>query len=147
LIGDERNLPREPLPPNVIAINYAPYQSLLPQAIAMVHHGGVGTTSQGFRAGVPTLIVPFAFDQPDNAARAARLGTSRTISRKRYEAGSAARELDLLLTRTQYAAAAKAMSEQLKSENGTAKACDAIERMVHSVPNQKKPAMEPALCF
>ena len=82
LIGDDRNRSDEPLPPEVIAVNYAPFEALLPRACAMVHHGGVGTTSQGLRAGVPTLIVPFAFDQPDNAAHAERLGTSRTLPRE-----------------------------------------------------------------
>ena len=70
LIGDDRNQPDEPLPPEIIAVNYAPFESLLPRACAMVHHGGVGTTSQGLRAGVPTLIIPFAFDQADNAEHA-----------------------------------------------------------------------------
>src|SRR6266851_5949958 len=80
LIGDERNRV-ETLPPGMIAVNYAPFEELLRRACAMVHHGGVGTTSEGLRAGIPTLIVPFAFDQPDNAAHAARLGVSRTLPR------------------------------------------------------------------
>src|SRR2546429_7336803 len=46
LIGDDRNRPREVLPPEVIAVNYAPYEAWLPRACVMVHHGGVGTTSQ-----------------------------------------------------------------------------------------------------
>src|SRR6185295_19425809 len=81
LIGDERNRPAS-LPDNIIAVNYAPYQSLLPRAAAVVHHGGVGTTSQGLLSGSPTLIVPFAFDQLDNAAHAKRVGTSRTLYRE-----------------------------------------------------------------
>lgn len=79
LLGDGRNQPVEPLPEEMITVAYAPFETLLPHGCAMVHHGGVGTTSQGLRAGIPTLIVPFAFDQPDNAAHAARLGTSRTL--------------------------------------------------------------------
>jgi rhamnosyltransferase subunit B len=83
LIGDERNLPHS-LPEGIIALDYAPYQSLLPKACAVVHHGGVGTTSQGLLAGVPTLIVPFAFDQADNAEHARKVGTSRTLYRGKY---------------------------------------------------------------
>ena len=85
LIGDDRNKITEPLPPEIIAVNYAPFESLLPRGCAMIHHGGVGTTSQGLRAGIPTLIVPFAFDQPDNAAHAERMGTSRTLHRSQYK--------------------------------------------------------------
>src|SRR5262249_49524448 len=64
LIGDDRNtLP--PLPENIFVADYAPYQQLFPRASVVIHHGGVGTTSQALLAGVPTLIVPFAFDQSD----------------------------------------------------------------------------------
>jgi rhamnosyltransferase subunit B len=127
LIGDDRNLPAEPLPREIIAVNYAPFEALLARGCAVVHHGGVGTTSQGLRAGVPTLIVPFAFDQPDNAAHAERLGASRTLPRKKYRASRAAKELDILLTRPDYANKASAVGQQLRRENGAAVASDLIE--------------------
>jgi rhamnosyltransferase subunit B len=127
LIGDDRNQLTGALPPDVIAVNYAPFEALLPRAGAMVHHGGVGTTSQGLRAGVPTLIVPFAFDQPDNAAHAARLGGSRTLPRTKYLAPRVAKELGLLLEGPGYAVSARAVGEQLRLENGAAVACDLLE--------------------
>jgi rhamnosyltransferase subunit B len=102
LIGDERNLPRL-LPEGIIAVDYVPYQSILPRACAVVHHGGVGTTSQGLLAGVPTLIVPFAFDQSDNAEHAYKLGTSRTLYRNNYRAPRVADELHELLRQPTYA--------------------------------------------
>ncbi len=145
LIGDERNRPRETLPPGIVAVDYAPYQSLLPQASVMVHHGGVGTTSQGLRAGVPTLIVPFAFDQPDNAAHAARLGTSRTIYRKYYQGKRVAQELDVLLSKPQYAAKARAVGEQLRQEQGTARACNLIEEFLRN--NKTKSAEKPEAVY
>lgn len=130
LIGDERNQPQESLPPSIIAIDYAPFESLLPRAAALVHHGGVGTTSQGLRAGIPTLIVPFAFDQPDNAAHAARLGSSRTLPREKYRAGRVARELDILLRKPEHASKAKEIGELLRAENGAAVAADLIEEVL-----------------
>lgn len=129
LIGDERNLP-ESLPEGIIAVDYAPYQSLLPKACAVVHHGGVGTTSQGLLAGVPTLIVPFAFDQADNAEHARKVGTSRTLYRNKYLAPRVAAELDTLLTQPSYANRAHAVSEELKQENGPARAVDLIEQVM-----------------
>lgn len=132
LIGDERNRPSEALPPEVLLADYAPYEALLPRACAMVHHGGVGTTSQGLRAGVPTLIVPFAFDQPDNAAHAARLGTSRTLPRGKYHAPRVAKELRSLLDDPEYVRCARSVGEQLRAENGAAAACDLIEALVQN---------------
>lgn len=129
LIGDERNLPRA-LPEGVIALDYVPYQSLLPRACAVVHHGGVGTTSQGLLAGVPTLIVPFAFDQSDNAEHARKLGTSRTVYRNKYLAPRVADELDELLHNPAYARRATEVGQRLQQENGPARAADLIEAVM-----------------
>ena len=131
LIGDERNRLDKVDSSDMIAVNYAPFEALLPRAAAMVHHGGVGTTSQGLRAGIPTLIVPFAFDQPDNAEHAARLGGSRTLLRPKYKAARVAKELSLLLEQPGYAANAKTVGEQLRRENGAAVACDLLEAVLH----------------
>jgi rhamnosyltransferase subunit B len=130
IIGDERNKP-DKLPENIIAVGYAPYQSLLPRACVVVHHGGVGTTSQGLLAGVPTLIVPFAFDQSDNADHARRIGTSRTLYRQHYLATRVARELKVLTEDRSYANKAKTVSLKLKQENGPATAVDVIESQLH----------------
>jgi len=129
LIGDERNKP-DNLPDNVLAVGYAPYQSLLPRASAIVHSGGVGSTAQGLLSGAPTLIVPFAFDQPDNADHALRLGTSRTLYRFKYSAQRVAKELRELLEKPSYTQRAREVSEQLKQENGPATASDLIEQVL-----------------
>lgn len=134
LIGDERNLPRS-LPQGVIAVDYVPYQSLLQRACAVVHHGGVGTTSQALLAGVPALIVPFAFDQSDNAEHAFRMGTSRTLYRKNYRATRVAVELEELLRQPLYSRRALEISQKLKRENGPARAADLIEQAVSGKPN------------
>ena len=132
LIGDERNQLRESLPPEIIAVDYAPFEALLARACAMVHHGGVGTTSNGLRAGIPTLIVPFAFDQPDNAAHAARLGCSRTLPRAKYYAARVAKELDILLTKPEHTAKAREIGGLLRREKGAAVAADLIEQVLQA---------------
>lgn len=135
LIGDDRNHPGGALPDDMIALDYVPYQSLLPRASVVVHHGGVGTTSQGLLAGVPTLIVPFAFDQSDNAERAERLGVSRTVYRNKYRAPRVAKELNKLLRESAYSLRAKEVGRQLKQENGPARAADLIEQALATTRN------------
>jgi rhamnosyltransferase subunit B len=141
LIGDHRNRPQQPLPREITAVDYAPFESLLERACAVVHHGGVGTTSQGLRAGVPTLIVPFAFDQSDNAAHATLLGTSRMLYRRSYKAERVARELEILLSKPQYALNARDVSARLRRENGAATASDLIEEFLIRF-QKKEPANE-----
>jgi UDP:flavonoid glycosyltransferase YjiC (YdhE family) len=132
LIGDERNRLKQSLPPQMIAVNYAPFDALLARACAMVHHGGVGTTSHGLRAGIPTLIVPFAFDQPDNAVHAARLGGSRILPRAKYLSDRVAKELDILLTNPEHTRNARETARLLQMENGAAVAADLIEQVLQS---------------
>jgi len=135
LIGDERNLPRV-LPEGIIALDYVPYEALLPRACAVVHHGGVGTTSHALLAGVPTLIVPFAFDQSDNAEHARKVGTSRTLYRDKYLETRVADELHELLRQPSYARRAMEVGQRLKQENGPARAADLIEQVLSGKRNR-----------
>jgi rhamnosyltransferase subunit B len=111
-----------------VAFDYAPFGELFPRAACVVHQGGVGTTSQVLRAGVPHLIVPFSHDQPDNAARCERLGVARTVSRDSYDWQSAAAELAPLLEDRSYGAKAADASRIIAAEDGIRVACDSIER-------------------
>ena len=128
LIGpDPRNRPTVPLPSSIAAFDYAPYSALLPRAAAIIHQGGVGTTGQAMLAGRPLLVVPFGFDQPDNAARVVRLGIARTIPRRAYTARRATAELAKLLQNPQYTARAAEVGRTVAKENGVKTACDIIE--------------------
>lgn len=124
LIGT--NPPPENLPPELIAIDYAPYSQLFLRAAAIVHQGGIGTTAQGLRSGRPTLIMPYSHDQPDNAARAERLGVSRTISRENYTVDRAVKELSALLADPSYAARAAEIGRIVSAEYGVNLACETI---------------------
>jgi rhamnosyltransferase subunit B len=129
LIG--QNEPPKDLSENIRAFDYAPFSEIFPSAAAVVHQGGVGTTSQVLRAGVPHLIMPFSHDQPDNAARCVRLGVARTVSRDSYNAERAARELNGLLTDSNYKMKAREAKRIIDGENGVKTACDAIENVLN----------------
>ncbi len=117
------------LPEGVVAFDYAPFSLLFPRAAAIVHHGGIGTTGQAMRSGRPSLVMPCAWDQPDNAERAARLGIARTIARSRYEPHRVAAELRLLLEDTGYSQRASEVAAKVRQEQGVKAACDAIESL------------------
>jgi rhamnosyltransferase subunit B len=129
LLMDGNKLP-DHLPKDIIATNYAPYSKIFPHACAIVHQGGIGTTAQALRASRPTLIMPYTYDQPDNAARVKRLGTSRTILRKQYSAARVAKELSQLVGNPNYAAKAAEIGRIVQAENGAGAACDAIEKQL-----------------
>ncbi len=115
---------------NIAAFDYAPYSLVFPRAACVVHQGGVGTTAQTLRAGVPHLIMPYSHDQPDNAARCERLGVARTIARDKYGRDAAAKQLRELLADLSYKAKAVEARKIVEAEHGTRVACDAIEQIL-----------------
>ncbi len=76
------------LSPTQIAVPWTSYSQLFPRAAVVVHHGGVGTTAECLRAGVPQLVVPFAHDQFDNADRVSRMGCGSQLPHARVRDGS-----------------------------------------------------------
>jgi len=126
LVGN--NVLQQELPETIAAFDYAPYSEVLPRAACVVHQGGVGTTAQVLAAGVPQLVMPYSFDQPDNAARVERLGVARTIGRNEYTAERAARLLEALFCNRSYAQRATEVAQQVQAEEGLRKACDTIEK-------------------
>jgi rhamnosyltransferase subunit B len=69
----------------------------LPLCAAVVHHGGIGTTARALAAGTPQLVLPLAWDQPDNAARVCRLGAGRSLGGRHRSAARLAEALVELL--------------------------------------------------
>ena len=82
------------------------------------------------------LVVPFAHDQPDNAARLTRLGVARTLYPYRYRPASAERELRRLLEDPSYSRRAAEVAEVVRREDGVRAACEALEPLLHrgSIP-------------
>jgi rhamnosyltransferase subunit B len=68
------------LPPGMLWLPYVPLAALLARSAALVHHGGIGTTAEALRAGVPQVIVPLAYDQFDNAARVRALAAGASVA-------------------------------------------------------------------
>lgn len=131
LIGsDPANLPRRPLPANLLTMGYAPHAALFARAALIVHQGGVGTSAEALRSGKPMLVVPHCHDQPDNAHRLERLGVARVIPAERYTARRAKHAISALLADAQTADRARVLGGEIAAETGVANACDALERLL-----------------
>lgn len=113
---------------NLIVIGYVAYDRLFPRSSVIIHQAGIGTLAQALCAQKPMLIVPFGFDQFDNAERMARMGVALTLKRKDYTVESASCLIEELATNAQYAKRATKVGALIKDENGVGKACDAIEK-------------------
>jgi UDP:flavonoid glycosyltransferase YjiC (YdhE family) len=123
------DLARSAASSRVFSAEYAPHDELFSRSRAVVHHGGIGTTGQVLRSGRPMLVVPFAHDQPDNAARVARLGVARVLQAQRYDARSATRRLRELLGGG-FGERATRVAGIVRQEDGAARAADELQRLL-----------------
>jgi len=114
------------LPTGVRAFPYLPYSTVFPRAAAIVHHAGIGTLAQALRAGRPQLLLPVAFDQPDNARRAAALGLGRVLPFRKATARRLAAELEALLGEPAHERAARGIAAELAPVDGAGRAADAL---------------------
>jgi len=114
------------LPPTVRRFDHVPFSQLLPRVGAVVHHGGIGTSSQALAAGVAQLLRPMAFDQFDNAWRLETLGVARSLTPKRYRAHAVAAALDELMSSQSVQASCRLAAERLAGRQGVSRTCDII---------------------
>jgi UDP:flavonoid glycosyltransferase YjiC (YdhE family) len=118
---------QDELPDNVFKIDYAPYGWLFPQMAAVVHHGGSGTTAFGLRAGVPSIIVPFLFDQFYWGRRVYNLGVGpKAIQFRKLSAALLAEALTIATTNGLMRERAVLLGEKIRLENGIKKAVEII---------------------
>lgn len=97
----------------------APHHRLFPLCAAVVHHGGAGTTAAGLRAGRPTLICPFGFDQPfwGRLVHGAGLGpTPQPVTKLTAETLAAG--IKELVNSPHYRMEAANLAERLATEDG-----------------------------
>jgi UDP:flavonoid glycosyltransferase YjiC (YdhE family) len=121
----------DPLPASILPVPYAPFAKLLPRCAAIVHHGGIGTCARGLGAGIPQLVMPMGFDQPDNALRLTRLGVGSVIPPSRFSGPTATATLGRLLTDRDVAAACRRYQDLLTHDDALSMTCDLIERAAH----------------
>jgi rhamnosyltransferase subunit B len=117
------------LPDSVIHVNFAPFSELLPRVAAMVHHGGIGTSSQALAAGVPQLVTPMTHDQPDNANRLKRLGVAEVVPFTRFTARRATAAMRRLFADPQRAERCREVQSRFVGVDALEQTCDFVEQL------------------
>jgi UDP:flavonoid glycosyltransferase YjiC (YdhE family) len=114
---------------SVFVVDSAPHSWLFPRMAAVVHHGGAGTTAEGLRAGVPTIVVPFVFDQSFWGARVKTLGLGPDpIPKKHLTADRLANAIRIAVSDPDIKGHANACGEAIRAEDGVDNAVKIIER-------------------
>ena len=126
--------PDGPLPADVFVVGPTPHEALFPRCAMVIHHGGSGTTHSACRAGVPSLVMPFAADQFFWAARLQALGVAPApLSQKRLDHDTLVKAIafaEAANTRTRAALLGQAMSHEKGVETAVALIEGLVERDV-----------------
>lgn len=126
-------LPAMRLPDSVFVLEPTPHEALFPRCAFAIHHGGSGTTHSACRAGIPSLVMPFAADQFFWADRLYRLGVAPApLSPKRLDAATLAAAITFVETDATRARAA-ALGVAMRHEDGVACGVAMIERWLRPV--------------
>jgi UDP:flavonoid glycosyltransferase YjiC (YdhE family) len=62
------------------SVAFRPLNEVLAGAVAIVHHGGIGTAAAALEHGVPQIALPRVFMQPMNAEWISRLGVCSVVN-------------------------------------------------------------------
>ncbi len=111
----------------VRVVGRAPYSELFSRSRGVIHHGGVGTTAEALRAGVPQCVLAFGNDMFDNGERVVGLGAATMREARRATVDLLRTDLERL-TRPEIRARAAELARALVSpEDALALAADRLE--------------------
>jgi len=133
IAGDQRQMPFD-LPDTVRCFRYVPFSYLLDRAAALVHHAGVGTCALGLAAGIPQLVMPMSFAQPDVARRLKRLGVADIIKPRAFRGPRVARVLERLLASAAVAQQCGHFQQQVRDAHPFSQTCELLEALVGHDP-------------
>jgi rhamnosyltransferase subunit B len=110
----------------LVHFDYLELELILEHAALLVHHGGIGTTARALEAGVPQIISPEAFDQPDNARRVCELGAGARVLRPALTANSLAAAARQLLESREVHARLANYAQRIRRVNPAARAAELL---------------------
>jgi len=119
---------------NAFVIGDAPHDWLFPRVSAVVHHGGAGTTAAALRAGVPSVILPFFFDQGFWGQRLAACGLGPApIPFYRLSTVALERALDAAERSIEIRCRLQRLSAKLRREDGVGRAVEILDQALKKV--------------
>ena len=115
---------------DILILDSVRHDLLFPRVKGVVHHGGSGTVASGLRAGRPTLVVPFIFDQFFWGRRVWKLGAGpKPIPYERLTGARLAQALAGFDTRAVVDAADR-LGGRIRAEDGVGEAVRVLEEVL-----------------
>lgn len=122
--------PAFPIPANARVVPFVPLDALAPTCDVVIDHAGPGTFLTVARHGVPQLTVPWDFDEPELARRAAAQGGSLTIRGDRATGARIREGVERLLAEPSFKTRAADLRDELRGLPSPNDVAEEIEALV-----------------
>lgn len=107
--------------------DFAPQRAVLARADALVTHAGLNTVLDALEAGVPSLALPIAFDQPGVAARVVHAGVGLKLDPRLASRRRIVLALRRLLRDPDFAQRARNLGNEVRAAGGAPRAAQLVE--------------------
>ena len=122
------------LPQNFCVIDDTPHDWLFPRTSLVVHHGGSGTTHSAARAGVPSVVLPFAADQFFWAEQLRQRGIAPAAASAQKVTAATLSHAIALTRSTEMRERASSVGAKMRAEDGLAEAVGSVHSLMAGYP-------------
>jgi MGT family glycosyltransferase len=126
------------IPANARVERFVPHSDLLPRTDLVVTTGGTGTVLATLSAGVPLIIVPTAWDQPENAWRVAEAGAGIRIAPGQCTPDAIRSAVGRVLEDRTFRDNARRLGSDFSRYGGAAQAADLLEHLAATGPDVRR---------
>jgi MGT family glycosyltransferase len=120
------------VPVNARVERFVPHSDLLPRTSVVVTTGGTGTVLAALSEGVPLVIVPTAWDQPENAWRVAESGAGIRLTPRQCTPAHLRSAVMRVLHDRSFLENARRLKNDFANYGGASQAADLLEQLAPS---------------
>ena len=127
---------------NVRVERYVPHTDIFPRTDVVVTNGGAGTVLASLKEGIPLLVIPTAFEQPENAWRVVESGAGLYLSYDRCTPERLRKAVRRLLDEPSFRENARRVGADLGRHGGGGQAADLLQELAGAPVSQTGKASE-----
>lgn len=125
-------------PANTRVVPYAPHDTVMEEAKAVITHGGHGTVIRALSKNCPMLVLPHGRDHNDNAARLVARGAGLVADAQRATAADIVEAVTRLIREPSFAEGAGSLGAHIRAEADTSQVVSLIEQCADAAVGKRR---------